>query len=216
MSKLILFDLDGTLTESAPGITACVAYAFRELGYPAAESEQLRTFVGPPLHQQFKDFLGVDDQAAAKLVETFRVRYEDKGWAENRVYPGIPQVLQELRDAGHTLGVATSKPEFLAGKIVEHFGLAPYFDYLVGATPDDKTLVNKPDIINVLLEQAGRSEDRSDVWMVGDRSYDIEGAKKCGIGGVGVLYGYGSREELEGAGADRLADTVRDLTEILL
>lgn len=215
MNKLILFDLDGTLTESAPGITACVAYAFRELGYSACSQDQLRSFVGPPLHQQFMDFLGVDDAAAAKLVDTFRVRYQDKGWAENQVYPGIPQMLQELKKAGHTLAVATSKPEFLAKRIVAHFGLDVYFDYLVGATPDDKTLVNKPDIINVILEQAGRSKDRSDICMVGDRSYDMEGARKCGIRGIGVLYGYGSRTELEEAGADQIAETVADLTKIL-
>lgn len=215
MNKLILFDLDGTLTESATGITACVAYAFQELGYPACSRKERQSFVGPPLHQQFKDFLGVDDAAAAKLVQTFRVRYEEKGWAENSVYAGIPEMLEKLKSAGHTLAVATSKPEFLAKKIVAHFGLAPYFDYLVGATPDDKTLVNKPDIINVILKQAERCEDRSDVFMVGDRSYDIIGAKKCGIKGIGVLYGYGSREELEAAGADALAETVGDLTRLL-
>lgn len=215
MEHLILFDLDGTITASHPGITRCVQYALRKMNYPEVSLEELMPFIGPPLIPQFKAQCGMNDAEALQAVAFFRERYSAVGKFESSVYPGIPELLQKLRAAGQKTGIASSKAEAFVEDIVGHFHLSTSFDYLFGASMDGAR-VEKPDVIRYALREAGFSSDIGRVIMVGDRKYDVEGAHAFGIRAAGVSYGYGSWEELEAAGADHICDTVADLETYLL
>ena len=193
---IILFDLDGTLTDSAPGILNSVRYACRKLGLPIPGEETLRRFLGPP------------------LIASFREYFPTKGLFENEVYPGIPALLADSKSAGKTVIIATSKPEAYARRILEHFGLAQYCDFICGATLDE-TRTDKAEVIAYALETAGIT-DKSRAVMVGDREHDVLGAKKNGLPCIGAVYGYGTTEELTAAGAAALADTVDKLHKLLL
>ncbi len=211
--ETVLFDLDGTLTDSAPGITNAVAYSLKHFGIEADPAE-LRGFIGPPLDDSFRKFYGFDAEKAVEAVREYRVYFADRGWAENSVYGGIEELLKVLKAAGKKLLVATSKPEVFAVRILEHFGLASYFDCICGApmTPSESNSGRKADVIRDAL---GRGEVSGSVVMVGDRLHDVHGAHEVGLPVVGVLFGYGDREELESAGADMIAETVEDLKRIL-
>lgn len=209
MYHTILFDLDGTLTDSAPGITNSVAYALKKWNIEESDLGLLRKFVGPPLDESFERYYGFSSEKCGQAIEYYREYYQVKGIYENSVYKGIPELLDWLAGTGRRMIVATSKPEPSAVRVLEHFHIAAYFDVIAGATMD-RSRVKKSDVIRYALERAG-IRDLSGVVMVGDRENDIQGAKMNGLDSIGVLYGYGDREELSGAGAMQLAETVEDL-----
>ncbi len=203
----MLFDLDGTLTNPGLGITNSVAYALKKYGIDVKDRTELYKFIGPPLLNSFQDYYGFSEEQAVQAVEYYREYYQKTGIYENYVYEGIPELLKELKAEGITLLVATSKPEPFARLIMEHYHLADYFTYIAGATMDNKTRVKKADVIRYAMQNC-EAEDKKKLVMVGDRKHDILGAKEVGIDSVGVLFGYGDREELEQAGATYIAETV--------
>lgn len=205
---VILFDLDGTLTDSAEGIVNSVVYALERKGIPYASKQALRRFVGPPLQDSFRDYCGISDEQAKEMVRIFREYFTQKGIYENAVYDGVPEMLDSLCKAGYSLAVATSKPEAFAKQILARFDLEKYFSVIAGASMDGTT---KPVVIRLALQRLG-VQASARVLMVGDREHDILGAKEVGISSLGVLYGYGDKEELSGAGADHIVQTP---TEIL-
>lgn len=212
----ILFDLDGTLTESGPGIMNSVRYVLNKLGKPQQPPEVLRKFVGPPLAHSFMHFCGFTEAEANSAIYTYREYYHEKGMFENSVYPGVEEMLKSLKAAGLRLAVATSKPELLSIQILKHFHLDHYFEVICGATMDEKR-VKKGEIIAYALEILGiSSEEKKRVLMIGDREHDIFGAKENGLDSMGVLFGYGNREELEQAGADFIAETAKGAAEKIL
>lgn len=208
----ILFDFDGTITESGLGITRSAAYAFEQLGLPVPSQEELDTFIGPPLVSSFMKYGGMDEARAREATELYRVRYRKIGWMENRVYAGITPMLKELKKQGVYLAIASAKPEVFVRQIAEYFDVARYFDKIVGITFEN-THADKQELLRAALPE---NHDPARTAMVGDRLYDMEAGKKLGLTSIGVLYGYGSREELEDSGADLIAGTVNDLREILL
>ena len=212
--KTILFDLDGTLTDSAPGILNSVRHACRRMGLAVPEEATLRRFLGPPLISSFRDLMGLSADEADRAVEAFREYFPEKGLFENEVYSGVPELLADLKAARQTIVLATSKPEAYAKRIMEHFDLAQYCDFICGATLDEKR-TDKAEVIAYALETAGIT-DKASVVMVGDREHDVIGAKKNGLPCIGAVYGYGSAGELTAAGAIALADTVSDLHHLLL
>ncbi len=212
--KYILFDLDGTLTESGTGILNAIKYALLKKGMEVPEKDILKMFIGPPLSESFKKYCGCTPACANELVGLFREYYVEKGMFENKVYDGIYELLESLKIAGKKLLVATSKPTLHAEKILEHFGLSSFFEYVSGADEDGKT-VKKTDIIRNAIKFLDL-KDSSCCIMVGDRKYDILGAKTFEIASCGVLYGYGSYEELKNAGADYLCSDTKELLELLL
>lgn len=213
-ANVILFDLDGTLTDSAPGIINSIRYALEKHGLDVPEENELRKFVGPPLKEQFQKVFGLSDAEGEEMVASYREYYSTKGIYENRVYEGIPEMLSRLRKAGVRLMMATSKPEKYARIIAEHFRFAEYFEYMGGACMDG-TRTDKYAVIEYVLDTC-KVTDRDHVVMVGDRSHDMVGAKRAGIHSLGVLYGYGSREELEESGAELFAETPEEAADILL
>lgn len=207
--QTILFDLDGTLTDPALGITNAIIYALKKYGIEVSERSELFKFIGPPLLESFERYYGFSTEQAREAVEFFREYYREQGMFENQVYEGIEELLLQLKEANKTLIVATSKPEEFARKILEHFDLAKYFTYIAGSNLDG-TRVKKQAVIEYALA-ACRITDLQRVVMIGDREHDVIGAKQVGISVVGVLFGYGSRTELEAAGADFIVAEVTDL-----
>ncbi|MCD8106194.1 MAG: HAD-IA family hydrolase [Lachnospiraceae bacterium] len=209
--KYLLFDLDGTLTESGRGIINSVLYALKKNGIDETDREKLWAFVGPPLTDSFQKYYGMTREQSLHMVDDYREYYLERGWKENLVYEGIPEVLESLRAQGRRLIVATSKPETSAKKILAYFQLDSYFDLIAGATMDESRN-RKDQVIAYALRQMGTAEN---ILMVGDRSHDVEGARENGLLCIGVLYGYGSREELEEAGAAAICPEVRDLPAVI-
>lgn len=212
--SVILFDLDGTLTDSGPGILNAVTYALAGMGYPVPPREALRCFIGPPLTASFRDFCGMGQAEAEEATRLFRVYYNKQGVYENAPYPGAADFLRALRDAGKTLAVATSKPQPLADLVLNHFGLAGYFHAICGASLDESHN-RKPEVVADALRACGVT-DRSTAILVGDRFHDVEGAAVNGIPSMGLLHGYGSREELRAAGATYICDSFADAGRVLL
>ncbi|MBR6364768.1 MAG: HAD family hydrolase [Lachnospiraceae bacterium] len=212
--QYILFDLDGTLTDPAEGITKSVQYALKHFGIEEDDLEKLQPFIGPPLMESFMDFYGFSEEQAREAVTYYREYFRPQGIFENEVYKGIPELLEKLTDAGKTLILATSKPVVFAEQILEHFDLRQYFEF-IGGSDIEQTRAKKTEILQYILEEC-QLVDLTELVMVGDRKHDIIGAKQFGIDTVGVLYGYGSEEELKEAGADVLVDSVRELGEYLL
>ncbi|MBQ7184447.1 MAG: HAD family hydrolase [Clostridia bacterium] len=210
----VLFDLDGTLTDPKPGITGAFAYAMRHYGMEA-DPDSLTGVIGPPLKDSFMEICGFDEARALEAIWVYREYFSEKGWAENAVYPGIPELLSALKKAGMTLAVATSKPEHFSVRILDHFGLSGYFDLICGAPMDESDAGKKENVIKKALETLEIPE-LSRAVMVGDRRHDIYGAKVNGLASIGVLFGYGSREELTDAGADYLAESVDELGKLLI
>ena len=210
MKKTVLFDLDGTLTDSGEGIINCAALALRHFGLPVPSREEMRVFVGPPLYETFQRF-GVPADKAEEAIRVYRSRYIPTGMFENTPYPGIRELLEKLRAQGHRLYVATSKPENMSVEILEHFDLAKYFDHICGASLD-RSRSSKDAVIAYLLEQYGKDEE---MIMVGDTVFDILGAAAHAIPAVGVTWGYGSPEEMIKAGAAAIAPTMDALLRIL-
>ena len=213
---VILFDLAGTLIDSGPGILKSAAYALEKQNIHVEDLTELNCFIGPPLMDSFMDFYHMTEKEARKAVKDYRQLYCQQGMYDNKVYEGIPQVLKALKDAGKTLLVTTSKPEALAKPILEKAGLAGYFDLIAGALMDE-TRGKKSEVIAYALETLGISrQDRRRMVLVGDRKYDVLGAKSLDIDCIGVLYGYGDREELENAGAKYIAACEEEITALLL
>ncbi|MGN0292766.1 MAG: HAD family hydrolase [Lachnospiraceae bacterium] len=212
--QVVLFDLDGTVTDSGPGIMNSVQYALGRFGISNPDRAVLRRFVGPPLNDSFERFYGFTPEEAGKAVQYYREYYSAGGIFENAVYDGMEDTLRQLKAAGCRVYLATSKPQVFSEQILEHFGLTSCFDGIVGSFLDG-TRVDKAEVVAEALRQAGITpENRSSAVMVGDREYDIIGAHSHGIDAVGVLFGYGSREELEMAGADDIAETPQDILRI--
>ncbi len=212
---LYLFDFDGTIVDSAPGVTKSAQVAMVRMGYPEYPIEKLRFFMGPPLNFSFREMIGMTEEEAEQAVVYFRERYREMGKLECSVYPGIPALLEKVKHAGHKIAVASAKPEPFVREIMDHFGILGYFDCVVGASMDEK-MSDKANNIRRAMDGTGFGECFDGTWMIGDRKYDMEGAKEVGIKAIGVLYGYGTREELESTGADMIAATVKDLEGILL
>lgn len=212
--KYILFDLDGTLTDPAEGITNSVQYALAKFGITVKNKSELNKFIGPPLKASFEKYYGFTEEQAVCAIEYLREYYKDKGIFENYVYEGLEVLLKQLKDNGKILIVATSKPTVFATQILEHFDLAKYFDFIAGSELDG-TRVKKDEVIAFALGECGVT-DFSQAVMVGDRKYDILGAKHTGICSVGVLYGYGDLPELQTAGADYIAEDISALTKLLM
>lgn len=213
MYDYVLFDLDGTLTDSAEGVINSVLYALKKKGIEEQDRDKLYAFVGPPLADSFMKHYGMSEEEAQEMIYVYREYYEPKGWAENSVYEGMQEVLSELCARGKHLLVATSKPEKFAKKILEHFDLAQYFELICGASMDEK-ISRKDQVIACVIEKIG-AEHLKEMVMVGDRKYDVIGARQNGLPCIGVLYGYGDRKELEAAGAAAICPTVRELPEYL-
>ena len=209
----ILFDLDGTLTDPGVGITNSVAYALERYGIHISDRRTLYPFIGPPLTDSFQRFYGFSAADARAAVDVYREYFADRGIFENELYPGIPALLQRLRDAGLRLVIATSKPEGFAARIAEHFGIAQYFDCIAGAAMDE-TRSRKWEVIEYALARCGVT-DRGRVLMVGDREHDVQGAACCALPCLGVLYGYGSRDELCSAGACAAVPRVQAVGEYI-
>ncbi|HVV96371.1 MAG TPA: HAD hydrolase-like protein [Rhodanobacteraceae bacterium] len=209
---LVLFDLDGTLIDSEPGITACLAHAFEQIGAPLPPREILRTWIGPPFRQTFPSVLGDDEARIVAAIDHYRDRFEDVGWSEHAIYDGIPELIAALAARGDALAVVTTKPESQARRIVEHFAFGAAFARVYG--PDDRH-AHRPKsamIADALADFGARAEHAT---MIGDRHFDIEGARANGVRGLGVSWGFGSIEELRGAGADAIASLPHELTTLL-
>ena len=201
-------DLDGTLTDPGLGITNSIIYALEKFGIVPESRESLYRFIGPPLMEEMQKVYGFTSKQSQQALVYYREYFAERGLYENRVYDGIPGTLEKIRGSGRKLVVATSKPEVYSQKILDHFGLSRYFDFLAGSTMDSSR-VQKSDVIAYALERRGI--DPAEALMVGDRENDIRGAAENGIDSLGVLYGYGSKEELINAGAGALAETPEDI-----
>lgn len=210
--KNVLFDLDGTLTDPAEGITNALMHAQRRLGMEVSPREALYVFIGPPLIETFMSEWGLSRAEADQALLYYREHFGVKGLFENVPYPGIEDCLADLRAAGLRLFVATSKPEPLSLRILEHFGLLPYFEGVAGSTMDEQR-TKKGEVIAYALSEFHL--DPKETVMVGDRRHDAAGAAENGLPCIGVLYGYGSREELTAAGAAALAADLGELTALL-
>ena len=214
MFDLILFDLDGTLTDPKEGITNCVKYALEHFGIKENNETTLLKFIGPPLYDSFREIYGLSHDDANLAVEKYRERYSDVGLFENSVLDGAIEILKELKKAGKTTSLATSKPVVFAKRIVEKYGLSDYLDYVIGA--DLKGGINyKDEVINEVLKTANPI-DLSRVVIVGDRMHDVLGAKKCNIASIGVKCGYAEPNELENAGADFIFNNLFEVKDFLL
>ncbi len=209
--KYLLFDLDGTLTDPAEGITNSVIHALKKWGIEVEDRSELYCFIGPPLSTSFKKYYGFSEENSLKCVEYYREYFRDRGIFENKVYDGIPELLERLKKDGKILVVATSKPEEFAKRILDHFDLAKYFDFVAGASMDESRN-KKADVIRYALDLA-KIENKAEALMIGDRDQDMLGAQVNGIDSLGVLYGYGDSEELSASGAKYIAETVEQILE---
>lgn len=210
----LLFDLDGTLTDPAKGVFTAIQFALRNMNKEPLSETALRKFIGPPLSVSFAEFCGFDEAQVNEAVRLYRVYYNERGKFENTVYPGAEEFLREMKNIGKTLLVATSKPEPVATEVLEHFGLAQYFTDIVGSDPQNFNST-KAEVVSDALKR-GNVTDLSSAVMIGDRKHDIIGAKENNLRAIGVLYGYGSREEFEAAGAWRVAKDFEEVKKIIL
>ena len=219
MFEYILFDLDGTLTDPKLGITSSVQYALRALGIEEPSLDRLEPFIGPPLADSFREFYGLEGERLATAIDKYRERFATQGIFENEIYPGIPQMLADLKAKGKKLAIASSKPTLFVEQILEHFEIGKYFDHVVGSNMDGprgpKEEVVEETLRQMLTVEMTPAQKRDAVAMVGDRKFDIEGARAHGITSVGVLFGYAPEGELEEAGADYIVNSVRSLQVLL-
>ena len=210
----VLFDLDGTLVDSGIGVTNAATYAIEKLGMTPPPRQELFKFIGPPLPHSFRDFCGFDNATTDIAVEYFREYYAEKGILECTMYEGVIELMKSLKQKGYELGLATSKPEIFAKRVVESKGILPHLDFLAGASTDEKTRATKDAVIKYALTLC-KEKDRSKILMVGDRHFDVNGAAAFGIDAVGVTFGYGSYDELEEAGAKYIVNSMQELDNLL-
>ncbi len=213
--EVVLFDLDGTLTDSGPGILKCIEYALEAQGIEFPDRATMRTYLGPPLAVTFREQFGMSDSQITQAIEKYRERYHDVGLFENSVYPGIPELLATLQESNIRLATATSKPEYSATRILQHFELDRYFEF-IGAAALDGSRDSKSLVIKHTLEATGTHPDTHRMLMIGDRHHDIHGAKEHGINSIGVLWGYGDQDELEQAGAIDIVSDPQQLAQLIL
>ena len=206
MYKAVLFDLDGTLTDSGEGITRCVAYALEKLGRPQEDLEKLRVFVGPPLKDMFMSFAGLTEEEALEAIRYYRERFVPIGIYENSVYPGIEEVLSTLQKKGYRLAIASSKPETFVHTVLSYFSIEDYFEVIVGAELDGRR-ATKEEAIEEAIRRLDMEGKVDQILMVGDTVYDVQGAKALGMDVLAVSYGYGEREDLIQSGPTALADS---------
>lgn len=206
--KCVIFDLDGTLTQSEEGIWNCVRYTAEKLALPVPDAATLRRFIGPPLQYSFRTYMGLSAEEAEEATQIYRSRYQIDGLFENRVYPGVRRLLRCLKKQGCWVAVATGKPQSPSERIVEHFGLTPFIDRIVGPAGDIGA--EKEGLIRAALP-----ESYDEAWMVGDRKFDVEGGKAVGVKTLGAGWGYGGEKELRAAGCDAYAATVEDAIGLL-
>lgn len=218
---VLLFDLDGTLTDPKIGITTCVQYALQYFGKEAESLDELECFIGPPLLESFMSYAGLNREEAQKAVEKYRERFSVTGLYENEVYKGIPELLQALKGNGYTLAIASSKPEVYVRRILQHFQLESYFDVVTGSELDGRRTA-KGEVIAEALKRLGFAKNekydmiksKQKIVMIGDRKHDCIGAKENHISVIGAAYGYGSRAELKEAGADHIVNSVEELRQL--
>lgn len=217
MIKYILFDLDGTLTDPKIGITSCVQYALKHFGIEEPNLDKLEPFIGPPLKDSFMEYYNFTEEQAEEAIEKYRERFQTIGIFENKLYKGIPGLLKYLKSEGRHLAIASSKPTVFVERILEHFKIKRYFDVVIGSELDG-TRGTKEEVVKEALNQLfdGKPVDRAQTVMIGDRKFDIQGAKSWFIQSIGVTYGYGSEEELKQAGANYIVKDVKQLQELLL
>ena len=213
MYDILLFDLDGTLTDPGEGITNSVAYALNKFGITVEDRKELYNFIGPPLIDSFMKYYNMSYEDGLKAVEYYREYFSVTGIFENTMFDGIPELLDNIKKSGRKISLATSKPEQYAVRILEHFDLTKYFDF-VGAATMDETRSKKADVITYTLNKLNVT-DKSKVVMIGDRHHDIEGANQNGLDSIGVLFGYGDRQELETAGATYIAENIDDIIKFI-
>ena len=213
MYQTILFDLDGTLTDPGLGITNSVMYALKKFNIEVEDRTSLYKFIGPPLRESYAKYYHLSDEEITRAVAYYREYFSVKGIYENVLYDGIAELLEQIKDSGRKVVLATSKPEEFAAEILRYFHIDHYFDFVAGSTMDG-TRVRKADVITYAIESYGIT-DLSLAVMVGDREHDILGAGEIGLDSIGVLYGYGSREELENAGATYIAEHVADIMNFI-
>lgn len=214
MYNTILFDLDGTLTDPAEGITGAVAHSLEQMGMEPEARSELVAFIGPPLFDTYAQRYGFNEAQTRQAVGYFRDYFQRQGIFENKVFDGIPELLEALHTAGKTIVLASSKPEVFCKQILEHFGLLQWFDFVAGATFDESR-VEKADVIRHALDSMHLTPDAHTI-MVGDRMHDALGARKLGLDCIGVAYGYGSEAELKEAGCVHIVPTVAELGKVLL
>ena len=217
MKDYLLFDLDGTLTDPKVGITTCVQYALKELGIEEPDLDKLEPFIGPPLKDSFMNFYGMDSKQADRAVAKYRERFDQIGWSENKVYKGIPRMLKKLRAKGVHMAIASSKPTVFVERILKHFKINSYFQVVVGSELDGRRS-NKAEVVREAMSRLykGRTIEADRFYMIGDRCFDVQGARTLGIESVAVSYGYGSLEELKEAHADYIVQSVEELEQFLL
>ncbi len=209
MYKYICFDLDGTLTQSEFGIIESARYALGKMGIDEPDDKKLLRFIGPPLYVSFEDYYGITGEDAEAAIRFFRDVYETEGYKNAPVFDGMKEVLKELIRSDREIMVVTSKPDMMARRVISHTGLDEYFDTIIGPDGEMKD-PGKAKLLQMAIDRLGE-ENKSKMIMIGDRKYDIEGACEVGIDSIGVLYGYGSEEELRKAGATYIATTTGDI-----
>lgn len=212
--KIILFDLDGTLSDPKEGITKSVQYALEKMDIVEPDTDRLETFIGPPLQVSFAEYYGFDEKESKRAIDFYRERFKEKGMFENVLYPNISLLLEALKESGFVLVVATSKPTIFAEQIIKYFELEEYFQLIVGSNLDG-TRSSKTEIIQYILDNY-TDFNRSNFVMIGDRKHDIIGAKNTGIDSIGLTYGYGSQEEIRDAEPTYIISSVDDLMGLLL
>lgn len=221
MNDYILFDLDGTLTDPKEGITTCVQYALSAFGIEEPDADKLTPFIGPPLKESFMEFYEFDEEKAEAAVEKYRERFQDKGIFENRIYDGVPEMIRKLKGNHKKLAVASSKPTVFVKQILEHFEIGKYFDVIVGSELDG-TRTDKAEVVAEALRRLYDGHDgdieekKRNTVMVGDRKFDVAGAKAEGLVSVAVSYGYGPLDELKIAKPDYIVRSVEELEKLLL
>ena len=213
--QTVFFDLDGTIIDSGEGVANSVEYALNKFGIKVEDKSTLKRFIGPPLVYSFNAFYGFDEEKTTKAIEYYREFYTEKGILQGYVYDGIEELLRKLKKTGKRVILATSKPEIFAKRILNEVGLDIYFDYIAGASLDEKTRATKIAVLEYALKTCN-IDTPSDVIMIGDRFYDIEGAHRFGMDCIAVLYGYGNREEFEKYGAEYIVDKPEDVCEIVI
>lgn len=218
MYRYVFFDLDGTITEPAEGIYGGILYALERFGITVADRDSLAPYIGPPLRDSFREFQGFSAEQAERAVGYYREYYSTKGILQNELMPGMRTAFRRLEQAGCKLYVATSKPELFARQILEYLDLSSYFQVIAGSSMDGSR-DNKVAVLQYLLEQIGVERDSDairDIVMVGDRKFDVLGAQEFGIDQIGVLFGYGSREEFEACNTRFVVETAEEMTDIIL
>jgi phosphoglycolate phosphatase len=209
---VIAFDLDGTLSNPERGLIESFVYTFKKEGIPFSSREELKRFIGPPIYEEWQRVLGLTPEQSSHALDVFHEYYSVYGWWDNVIYPGVEEMLGQLRARGKKIVLATSKPEVFARKIMDLFGLSKYFDFIGGAETD-KIRDKKWEVLEYSLKSINADPEKS--IMVGDRFFDAEGARIVGIDSLGVMYGHGTEEEINSSGFNYIAKTVEDIVRIL-